>query len=174
MFPKGRKWLDLCFYEHVSKTQMFSSSEITVFSPLSTKLFSNVYEVLYFFLGIVHCGDNNENISFEDTFWHWMLWDPFRIYPSPVTRRICIIELKNLDLEKSDASHYWAMNVYLLSSAVIGADGYCRRSLRSTVRPSVRPERLYCSNSLWLSAISTTLGASSHQIPGWYLKPWKS
>ena len=44
----------------------------------------------------------------------------------------------------------------ILPPATIGADGYCHRSLRAAIRPSVRPERHY--RCLRISAISLKYG----------------
>ena len=54
------------------------------------------------------------------------------------------------------------MPIILLPSAAIGADGYCRRSLRPGVCLSVRPERRYRSNSLGISTISLKFGGMMH------------
>ena len=54
----------------------------------------------------------------------------------------------------------------ILPLVAIGADGYCRRSMCPSFRPSacppVRPERRYRSNFLRISAIGLKFGGMMH------------
>ena len=54
----------------------------------------------------------------------------------------------------------------------LGADGYCRHSMRLPIRPSVRPKRRYRSKSLRISAIGLKFGGGDAQyhVADRYLK----